>query len=227
MYVYESILSNSTYDTTTETSSSDMDKEAFLTVFLAQLENQDPLNPVENTEMISQLAEFSNLEQLTNISEAMDGLSTSLASLNVTSAVSYLGKEVTAEGNSVAVSNGEVSEMTFELGEDAASVSVDVYNSDGDIVYSGDLGAVSEGEHTYQWDGTDEYGQTCDDGIYYVKFYALDEYEDTLDVSTKSQGVVTGLTSVNGTTVLELEDGRQVSLLNVTMVNEPTDSTSQ
>lgn len=225
MYVYESLITNATYDTTTDTSSTDMDKDDFLTVFIAQLENQDPLNPVDNSEMIAQLAEFSSLEQLTNMNSTLETLSEDLAALNVTSAVSFLGKVVNAEGNSLSLTDGEASEVTFELEDDAASVSVDVYDEDGNIVASIDLGATAAGSYDYQWDGQDEDGNTLDDGIYYLKFTAVDEYDEALDVTTFTQGLVTGLSSLSGVTVLTLEDGRQVSLFSVAEVSQPTTAT--
>ena len=229
MYVYESTILNSTYDysTTSDTSSTEMDKEDFLTVFIAQLENQDPLNPVDNSEMIAQLAEFSSLEQLTNMNDTMETLAEDLSALNVTSAVSFLGKEVVASGNSVSLAEGSAGEVTYELETDAAALSVDVYNSDGEIVFSQDLGAQAAGEYEYQWSGLDDGGEACAGGIYYVKFTAEDEYGEGVDVSTSTEGLVTGLTSSGGSTVLELEDGRQVNLLSVTKVSQPAETASE
>ena len=210
---------NATYQANTDTeSSTELDQDAFLTVFMAQLENQDPLNPLDDTDMISQLAEFSSLEQLTTLNETMESVASQLSSLNVTSAVNYIGMDVVAEGYSLAIKDGNVTSASYELAEDAESVLVLVYDEDGSIIYNEDLGARSAGTHDFQWDGRDSEGDEQPDGTYTIAFYAEDSNGEALLVSSEVSGLVTGLTTYNGSTVLELEDGRLVDFLSISTV---------
>ncbi|EPR41624.1 flagellar hook capping protein [Desulfovibrio sp. X2] len=218
--------STSATDTTSTDSSSDLGKDDFLTLFVAQLENQDPLNPADNQDMVAQLAQFSSLEQLTNISSTLDSMSSSLTESQQINATSYIGKDVLASGNCVALASGSASNVTYTVPEDASNVVANIYDSSGNIVDSVSLGDVNQGEYDFAWDGKDYDGNVCDDGVYYVSFTGEDENGDSLSISSMVEGEVTGVSMSSGSVVLSLSDGRQVSLSNVYEVNNVTSDTS-
>jgi flagellar basal-body rod modification protein FlgD len=160
--ISSSYLSN---DTTTEETEDYLGRETFLTMLVAQLENQDPLNPMEGTDFSSQLAEFSSLEQLMNLNESMESLAQAFSDSSETDLMSYMGKQVTGTLDTMQVSSGEVSGGYFSL-TDTADVIVQIADSSGTTVKRINLGTVASGSHLISWDGTDDNGEAVDDGTY-------------------------------------------------------------
>ena len=91
-------------------------KDDFLKLFVAQLQNQDPLSPMESTEFTSQLAQFSSLEQLTNVNQNLDYLLMYQSSMNNAEAINFIGSTVKASGSSIGVKDGESRPDTIRLG---------------------------------------------------------------------------------------------------------------
>ena len=138
---------------------SSLDKDSFLTILVAQLTHQDPLNPMEDTEMTSQLAEFSSLEQLTSINTGIGDLATSMQKSDMISAVSFIGKEVKAEGYKVALNEGNASTIYYGFGETVSGIMINIYDSEGAIVRTVELGNKEAGSYQYEWDGKDDDGK--------------------------------------------------------------------
>ena len=122
-------MSTETISTATQSSSevyvpaqdkTTLGKDDFLKLFVAQLQNQDPLSPMESTEFTSQLAQFSSLEQLTNMNQNLDYLLMYQASMNNAEAINFIGSTVKASGNSISVKDGESDQIQFDLAADAA-----------------------------------------------------------------------------------------------------------
>ena len=210
--------------TTTSEASSDLGKDAFLTLFVAQLENQDPLNPMEDKDMLAQLAQFSSLEQLTNISTALEGVTSALESIQQVGATSYIGKDVLAAGNTIALKDSAASDVTYVVPLDAVNVYAHVYDADGNLVSSVEIGDLEQGQYDFTWDGLDSTGAKCADGRYYVAFTAESSSGELVSISTLVEGRVTGVSMESNGIVLTLSDGRAVYLSNVYEVRNPTQS---
>lgn len=220
---YTSLLTSSSTDTSTTTtddssSATSLTSEDFLTLLLAEIEHQDPTEPLDNAEMISQLTGYSQLEELTNISDQMESIADAVSSSTAANGLDYIGKSIEAEGDSIVKSEDEISSMYFTLDGDAASVTINIYNSDGDIVNTVSLSDLEEGSYTFDWDGTDADGDTADDGTYYAVMSALDSDGDSVDLTMTTSGTVTGLQITSDGVVLVLEDGRTVNMEDVTSV---------
>ncbi len=142
-----------------------MGKDDFLKLLVAQLENQNPLDPLDNAEFTAQLAQFSSLEQLFDMNKNMEGLQSLQSSLNETQALNFLGREVVATGNSFVYQGGE-KEMNFSVNASAEEVYLGIYDSADDLVRNEPLGALSGGEHVWLWDGRDGKGNAMPDGRY-------------------------------------------------------------
>ncbi len=192
-------LVNSSYTTETKDKTS-LDKDDFLTLLLAQMQNQDPLNPQDSTEYLSQLAQLSSLESLQNIDESLYSLGIAQMAGTNSQAVSYIGKTVKAAGQDVTVnSDGEVTaEMLYDLGENAESCDITITNADGDIVKVIKAGSKEKGEHSVEWDGTDENGNKVPAGEYHFDVAAVNSDGDTIDSAYYTKGEVTGITYENG-----------------------------
>lgn len=153
----------------TETSKSKKEdalgRDTFLTMLVAQLQNQDPLNPMDGTDFSAQLAQFSQLEQLMNLNESMETLAQSFADNSDKDLVSYMGKQVTGTVNTMQVSDGDVSGGFYSLPQ-TADVIVQITNSSGKTVRSINMGTNAAGSHLISWDGTDDNGDAVADGSY-------------------------------------------------------------
>ena len=107
-----------------EKTSQELGKDDFLTMLITQLQNQDPLNPTDSVEYTAQLAQFSSLEQLSNVNQNLEYLQMFQASINNAQAVSFIGKEITALGDGIQVTDGVAEACEFRLSADASGVTI-------------------------------------------------------------------------------------------------------
>jgi flagellar basal-body rod modification protein FlgD len=218
---YTSLLASSDTSTVTTTDSSsatDLTAEDFLTLLLTEIQYQDPTEPLDNAEMISQLTGYSQLDELTSINEQMESIADAVTSSSATNGLDYIGKSVEAEGDSIVKNEDDISSLSFTLGDDAASVTINIYDANGKIVNTVSMSDLDEGSYTFDWDGTDADGESADDGTYSVAVTAQDSDGDSVDVTTTTSGVVTGLQITSDGVILVLEDGRTVNMADVTSV---------
>lgn len=215
-----SYLNSTKTSGTSSTASSSLGKDDFLQILVAQLKTQDPFNSTDPTQMVNQMTQFSMLEQMTNMNTT---LTSGLSALNLqtaTSASAYIGKTVKATGSTLTVSDGTASSATYTLTSDAASLKAYIYDSDGSIIRTVNVGTASSGDHTFQWDGKDSSGNSVSDGTYTLAFGATDSSGNELSVSTAISGVVSGVSVSSGAVTLSLKDGREVLLSNVQGVSD-------
>lgn len=204
------------------THKSQMDKDDFLMLLVAQLNHQDPLDPMKDTDMTGQLAEYSSLEQLTNMNTTLDTMLQQSQSDQMTTAVSFIGKSVTANGYNVTKSDTQVSTISYNLGEAVSSLKVNIYDSEGDIVRTDLLGSQEPGVFEYAWDGRDDNGNLVANGTYSVGMLGEDVDGQQVMVQTQVSGVVTGVVSEDSGYYLRLADGRYVNFNFVTEVVSET-----
>ncbi len=191
--------------------SDELDREAFLNLLVAQLQNQDPMEPQANSEFVAQLAQFSSLEQLTNANDALGSLYTALASMNNASMTQLLGAQVTASGDTFYYGGSGEQTVYYDIDSDASSATITITDADGSVVCSEELGALEQGEGSYTWDGTDQSGDTVDEGEYSFSISATDSHGDDVDVETMVKGEIDGMSYDTGTPVPSI-DGVDISL---------------
>jgi len=170
-------------------SGDDLGKDAFLTLLVAQMENQDPLSPMEGTEFTAQLAQYSSLEQLYNVNDNLVSISDGQAGLSNYSALDFMGKEIYIDGNELTLDQGAVSSGGFSL-EDSANCTVNILDSNGQQVRTLSLGDFKAGIHGFDWDGMDENGNTLTDGTYTFEISAVGTSGETVLVETCMSGQV-------------------------------------
>ncbi|THB67940.1 MAG: flagellar hook assembly protein FlgD [Desulfovibrio sp.] len=209
------------------TGDSEMGKEEFLTLLVAQLSNQDPLNPVEDKEFTAQLAEFSSLEQLTNISDGIEALGQANEMESMVSAVSFIGKDIRSKGDSISIDGDEVSSMYYELDEPISRGYINIFDSSGNLVVTEYLSASQAGFYEYQWNGQDYQGEELSDGVYYAYMAAEGANGEAVLVSTDVSGKVAGVQTINGTQYLRLTDGRMVNFMDIKEVVDPSSTNSE
>jgi flagellar basal-body rod modification protein FlgD len=202
-------------------STSGLGMDAFLQLLVTQLQHQDPLSPMDDKEFVAELAQFSSLEQLTEINTGIGKLSTLSQEQQMIGAVNFIGKTIEATGTAVSVEDGKATSVTFTLPEDAATCLVNVLDSTGNIVRTVDLGATSAGQVEFKWDGKDYDGKAANDGQYQVAVTATDADGKVMKVTSTMTGVVEGIQQVKGSYYLDIGNGRYVAFTDITnVVNE-------
>ncbi len=190
--ILDSLASQYVDTSTTEvTSDSELMMDDFLNIFLTQLQYQDPLNPMESTDMTAQMAQISMVEQQYNTVEVLNTISEQLGNQQG-EYLGYLGKAVMIDGSAVTLKNGEIVGGNYIL-TDTADVEITIYDQDSievDTIYVGELEA---GEHTVKWDGHDGEGNLLEDGVFYYEVTAIDQDGASVDVQTTYSGIVTGI----------------------------------
>ncbi|MCE5228666.1 hypothetical protein LLG95_03610 [bacterium] len=190
--------------TTATTSSAGLGKNDFLQLMIAQLENQDPLNPADATQYTSQLCQFSSLEQLINANDNLGTLTSTISNGSRTNAASYIGRTVSMSGSQITLAGGTATTTGFDLAGNAADVSVEVYDSTGSIVRSVNLGQLDSGDHSFTWDGKNSAGVVQPDGTYAFKVVASDSDGNAIDATTNFTGTVNSIEFENGKTLLNI-----------------------
>ena len=168
--VSTSSLTTSTASTTSTTDSynslSQLGADDFLKLLLAELENQDPTDPVDTSEMISEFSTLSQVAQGEETNNYLETISQYITSMNNSQAVSFIGKTISYSGDEIAVSDGTSGNVSYTLASDASDVSVTIYDAAGNTVNKIDLGSISAGTYSFSWDCTDKNGLTVEDGDY-------------------------------------------------------------
>jgi flagellar basal-body rod modification protein FlgD len=201
-----------------------LSKDEFLKMFLAQIKNQNPLEPMEGLDFTNQLAQFSTLEQLQNANTKIDTLISQETENQNALAVSFIGKEVTTFGNGVAVTgNSDRYALKFSLADEASDVTVLIKDSKNNIVADLDQGAYPGGSTTCYWDGKDKNGNAVPPGNYSFMVSAKNLSGEPVEVSTYTTGLVTGVSFEDSSTYLVV-NGNKVKLSDIQSINDQNNS---
>lgn len=146
--------------------STGMNKDDFLKLFVTQLQNQDPLNPQDSTEFIGQLAQLTQVEQAYNTNSNLSDLLNLVNGATSLSAVSFIGKEITASGNLIKLTSGTNPTLGYRLPATAQKVTIKIMDDTDTVVRTLTLGGTQAGDGSITWDGKDEKGNALPDGRY-------------------------------------------------------------
>ena len=187
---------------------STLGKNDFLTLLLAQLKNQDPLNPTDNTEFIAQLAQFSTLEQMTlmnaTLEKNLDNNTAMTEAVSNAMIINYFGKYVTAETDSFVYNGEDPVELRFDLDSAVLSGILEITDENGNVMTSTSLGAMDSGLNTLEWDGITNLGVKAKSGVYTYAIEAYDFLDYEVGVSQMFSGVVKGISYKDGITQLNI-----------------------
>jgi flagellar basal-body rod modification protein FlgD len=200
-----------------------MGRDAFLKLLVAQLKNQDPLKPQENSAFVAELAQFSSLEQSMGINDRLDLLATQNQGLANSQVVGMVGSEVTVKGTMVTSAGGGAAvPVSFSLAGDTASTIVTVRNQAGQVVRTLDLGAREDGIVKLSWDGRDQAGMVQPAGTYVVSVSAKNDKDAAVSVSQETTGIVKSVSFDKGYPVLQLDNGTSVPVSDLLRVAAPS-----
>jgi len=141
--------------TTTKTSQTDAaaSQDRFLKLLVAQLNNQDPMNPMDNAQMTSQMAQINTVSGIQQVNESIKSMATQFSAMQVLQGASMIGREVLTEGNKLSIQNG-VGKGALDLAGSADKVTVQVMTSGGQLLGTVNLGPQEAGRHSFEWDAS-------------------------------------------------------------------------
>lgn len=198
-----------------------MGKDEFLKLLTYQLQNQDPLKPMEQQQMAGELAQFSQLEQLSNLNTKFEGMAKNQKIEDKFYGASFLGKEIVTNGSSLNLQeDGGQSDILFSLPKKADKVLVRIFDQKNAMIGEMWRENIGRGSQTLTWDGISLDGQQAAKGEYRVQVYAWDQTAEPINVETKVKGVVESVFFENGESVLRV-DGKKVFLRDVDSFHVP------
>ena len=191
----------------------DLGRDAFLQLLVTQLQNQDPLDPVKNEDFVAQLSQFSSLEQLQQINEAVTDDSDDQALVGLqeavesNTAVSPIGKKVEAPSETLTYTGEGSVQIGYNLTGSANKVTIRIFNNEGNLVRTLVENSPEAGNKSLVWDGENETGQSLSAGTYSVVPEAINGAGNSVTVTAGLSGTVTGIRYENGAPILMMDGG--------------------
>lgn len=148
-----SVLNGTSSGTSTASTSKKDDAasaDRFLKLLVTQMQNQDPLNPMDNAQVTSQMAQINTVSGIEKLNTTVAGLNSQFVQMQALQGASLIGREVLMEGNKVALADGKGT-GTFEMDSPADKVKVEILNASGRVIDTMDLGAETSGRHDFSW----------------------------------------------------------------------------
>ena len=210
-----SAASSSTSSTSTTSNTSTtatLGQDDFMKMLIAQLQNQDPMNPMDSKDFTAQLAQFSSLQQLTNLNATMSSLPTYLQSFSNAQMANLIGDSAVANGN-IINANGSSASIAFTLPQDVQSGTVKIYDDKGAQVDTLQLGSLKTGSNSMTWDCS-----RFSSGKYTYQISAVDSKSNAVNVSTLMSGVITGASFKDNEAYLTI-NGQQVAFSDIVSIS--------
>ena len=194
-----------------------LNKDDFMKLFITQLQNQDPLNPQDSSAMVTQMAQITQVEQSYNTNTNLQNLLNAANSSASMSAVSFIGKTISAQGSKVNLATGSQPQLNFNLPSAANQVQVAIQDASGRNVRTITMGQTSAGDGSLTWDGKDNNNSALPAGLYTFSVTGVNPNGSTYSGTSLIKAVVDGVKLDQGSTVLTA--GRiDVPMANVTTV---------
>jgi flagellar basal-body rod modification protein FlgD len=173
------------------------DFNQFLTLLTTQLQNQDPLDPMDSTEFTNQLVQFSQVEQSINTNSKLDDLvSLQLGSISGV-ALGYVGMDINYISREFNFNGETASKVNYVLPRDAVESNINIFNEAGELVFS-DTVPREAGPNEYVWNGQTNGGSIAAPGTYGIQIDAVDKEGSPIENSTVVSGNVRGIESQDG-----------------------------
>ncbi|HEX5372710.1 MAG TPA: flagellar hook assembly protein FlgD [Aquabacterium sp.] len=188
--------------------SSDKTNEAadrFLKLLVTQMQNQDPLNPMDNAQMTSQMAQISTVTGIEKLNTTMEGVGSSFSQMQLMQGVSLVGHQVVVEGNQLSMTDGS-GIGGFEINSAATNVTVEIKDAGGKVVDTIDLGAAKAGQHGFEWTPS-----TAANSSSYTFSVKAKVGSTELPATSLVTDHVDAVTTKDGTLNLQLRNGGEVA----------------
>jgi len=189
--------------------------DTFLQLLTTQLQNQDPLSPMDSTQFTQQLVAFSSVEQQINTNNNLKSLIALNLSQQASAAVNYIGHSVVMTSGKGSLANGNV-DWTYNLSAPSAGTTLTVTNSAGQVVYS-QSGSTTAGNNDFEWDGKDASGNQLPDGQYTLAVNATATDGSAVTSTIASKALVTAV-DMSGSTPQLILSSMEIPLSEVSLV---------
>lgn len=199
--------------------------DTFMKILTAQIQNQDPLKPMDSTQFTQQLVQMTGVEQQLLTNDLLEKLVTNTGS-GIQTAVSLLGREVRAVHDEAKLVNGKAT-WNYKLAADPKDVTFEVVDKNNKVVRTLKPTDLKAGDNTFEWDGKDNTGaQLANGGTYTLRITAKDSKGESITATPFIKGVVTGVEQTDGKTLITV-NGVQIGWEKVTSVAEAPDDTDE
>lgn len=196
----------------------------FLTLLTTQLQNQDPLSPLDSNEFTNQLVQFSQVEQGINTNTKLDDLLSLQINNQTSQALGYVGLDISYVSAEIAHEEGQDSVIRYSLDSPASVAQINIFNEEGSLVFSGPA-AKGIGAHEFVWNGKDFVNNDLPSGTYVVRVDAADTDENIVNTTTVVQSRVRGIEQQNGIT-FALVGERAVPVTSILSATTPEPETT-
>ncbi|GLK76328.1 flagellar hook assembly protein [Methylopila jiangsuensis] len=193
---------SATTATTTSAKTLASNFDTFLTLLTTQLQNQNPLDPLDTNQFTQQLVQFASVEQQLKTNDTLTALLSAAQSSGADAAISLVGKQVTASGDTSALSSGKAT-WSLNAPKDGVTATIEIRNSGGTLVATRQA-TLSYGDQEFAWDGKTTSGAQASDGLYSITVTAKDAAGSAVSVSSEVAGVVDGVDLSSGTAALTI-----------------------
>lgn len=211
--LFASMNASATSATAASTAAGTQDR--FLKLLVTQMKNQDPLNPMDNAQVTSQMAQLSTVSGIDKMNTTLQALNASMSANQTVQATSMIGHGVLVAGKGVDLVAGAPGLGGFELTQPVDSAQVSIYDKAGALVRTIDLGAQAAGVNKWQWDGTDNAGAAAAPGGYTFAINALQggnavtatnlQFGMVNSVTQSAQGVALSVGSLDGVALSQVK----------------------
>ncbi len=191
----------------------ELGKTQFLELMIAQLDNQDPLDPAKNEDFIAQLAQFSSVEGIQNLNDSVAGMANAMQSSLSLQAASLVGRSVLAPADTALYEETTLG-GSVSLTQAVGALQIDVESLDGSLVQQLDLGPQSAGLARFAWDGRDQSGNPMPAGLYRINAYSVVGGE-RVALEANLPNRVAGVTMGERGVLANLVGGIEVSTLDI------------
>ncbi len=210
---FATLASGGTGTTGNATSASSASQDRFMTLLVAQMKNQDPLNPMDNAQVTSQIAQIDTVKGIAQLNETVQKLLGNTDAAQSLQATALLGHTALVEGKSIELTATGAA-GGFDLTSPADDVKVTITSPAGQVVHQASLGAMTAGIHSFAWDGKSDAGAAATRGAYTFSVSALAGGKSSAAASLAAlriEGVTPGTAGASGTS-LQLRGGGTVQM---------------
>jgi len=192
--------------------------DTFLALLTTQLQNQDPLDPLESEKFTEQLVQFSGVEQAIETNKKLDLLLDSQSASQLNGAVSFIGRSAEFVSDKLLLSNGSA-KISYGLEKTAAQTTINLVDTSGRVVRTVSA-ETAAGRHEFVWDGLDNNGAQVPDGAYNFSVTAVNSDNETIETISATFGEVTGVEIVDGIATLIMGDLGGISFDQIFAIRE-------